>query len=75
VTDSVIDWVILAIICAQRESVSSAIEGGGGSLEAEGPAGRGGGNLEAEEPTGRGGAEGISAIEIDSTDSRASGVR
>jgi hypothetical protein len=65
---------MLEMVCDQRGS-ESVLVGAGGSTEAEEPAGKGGGSLEAEEPTGRGGTEGISAIEIDSTDSRASGVR
>jgi hypothetical protein len=62
VTVSVIDWVMLAIICDQQGLESSVLEGGGGSLE-------------AEEAAGRGGAKGVLAIEINSTGSKASGVR
>jgi hypothetical protein len=68
------DWVILSIIWAQRES-ESLLGGGGGSLETEEAIGGGGGSLEAEEATGRGGTEGISVIEINSACSKASGVR
>jgi hypothetical protein len=68
------DWVIFSIIWAQRES-ESVLGGGGGSLEAEGAKGEGGGSLEAQEAEGRGGAEGILAIEINSTGSKALGVR